>query len=73
MLSEILEEIKIIRHENNAKEKQVEKLIIKLQSLEEKILFGEYKTPEINLLPLQMELDKYEKRIEQKNKLYFFC
>ena len=65
VLSEILEEIKIIRMENNAKENQLDKLIIKVQSWEEKILFAKNKTPEINLLPLQMELDKYERRIEQ--------
>ncbi len=65
VLSEILEEIKIIHTENNTKENHVEKLIIKIQFWEEKILLAKNKTPEINLLPLQMELEKSEKRLEQ--------
>ncbi|MEP7232108.1 MAG: hypothetical protein ABI691_17735 [Ginsengibacter sp.] len=64
VLKEILEEIKIIHQENAEKEKFTGELKEKIQSLE-KALYAQAKPPEINLLPVQLQLDSGIKNIEK--------
>ncbi len=64
VLKEILEEIKIIRQENAEKEKFTRDITDKIQSLE-KMLSAQIKPPEINLLPVQVQLDSGIKNIEK--------
>ncbi len=63
VLKEILEEIRIIHQENAEKENYAADIRDKIQLLEKALYRQEIKQPEINLLPLQLQLDSSTKSI----------
>ena len=65
VLKEILDEIKMIHQQNAEREKDTEDIKKKIQSIEEKLLSPETKSPQINLLPLQLQLESDIKKIER--------
>lgn len=65
VLGEILEEIKIIRRENAVRERYAEELKNNVESFEEKLTSIKIKTQEINLLPLQLQLEASAQKIEK--------
>jgi hypothetical protein len=65
VLKEILDEIKMIHQENEEKDKYAADIEDKIQSLEKALYIQEIKPPEINLLPLQLQLDSSTKNIEK--------
>ncbi len=65
VLKEILDEIKTIHRENAEKEKDAGDIKYKIQLLEKALYTQEIKPPEINLSPVQLQLDSGIKNIEK--------